>query len=115
MKSIFAAGLILLCTAAQSQEIIGFTAYCLNGKDLESLVGKYDELPFVRGTSKRSVDGTDIDITTILYINQKTLTFTLVENVAPEKYCIISMGTKLEPFPSNQRDAIIKQRSNSRL
>ena len=114
MKKIIAMCLMMptVVFAQPKVETVYFGAYCVSLESLEKALKHFDEVPFVRGVGEREPVGA---ITTVLFVNPKTRTWTLVEKQANDRYCILSAGDNFEPVPDATRKEIEKGRKGPGL
>lgn len=89
-------------------------AECITLQSLDSLLNEFDELPFVRGLSNRQIGTTAIQNPMVLFVNAKTMTWTLMEKTGDGLYCILAVGTTFEPVPAKIIDDIQDKRRKSR-
>jgi len=114
------AGLIALSasfTYAQDKAVqtVNVPVYCVQAKPLQDVLDEYSELPFMKVTSVRTVDGKQMSFPSIIFINMETQTYTIVERIADTTYCIIASGGDLQPVAPSVRDDIIKRRQKSKI
>ena len=92
MKKIVLAMLSSMCVYAQAQ-----TAYlpveCGTLKDLTTVLTEYEEKPFATGETKRQTRGSEKTHVVLMFVNSKTGTWTVVEKVGDDKYCVLTGGT----------------------
>jgi len=96
--------LILLCIIPNlvfAQEIIKETrtVACTDKKTIYDLVGDFDEVPFIRALNVPVV-GQEYVTSIVIFVNPKTGSFSFVEKVEEQKYCILALGGKFEPMPA---------------
>lgn len=103
-------GLVLgfFVTVAQSQQI-NIPSLCISAEELQKAMLEWNELPVARGLSSRNVDNDVIASQLTIFINAKTGSWTIIEELAQNRFCIVAIGDKFEPMPTE----IIKQ-ENSR-
>jgi hypothetical protein len=105
MKNLIAT-LFLLPTLAFSQnniETLKFDAHCVNAQVLNQFLKNYGEQPVFRATSNRDTrSGEVVGIVSVFYLNRQTMTWTIVERIDHDKFCIIGTGDTFE-FISNDR------------
>jgi hypothetical protein len=84
-----------------AQEVLNETrtVSCVNKENIYKLLGEFDEVPLIRALNS-PVLGVPIFNSLVIFINQKTGSFTVVEKVEEQKYCILAMGTNFEPMPA---------------
>lgn len=117
MKTTLAAMLMMVPLIAVPKEennpgekIIPFSAHCMDLQRMDEILNEFDELPLVRGKSFRDENYNSI----VVFMNQKTKTFTILEKIDQKTYCAISVGVDIEPVPQEITDSIIKQRQRNR-
>jgi hypothetical protein len=91
--------LILLCMIPNlvfAQEVINEsrTVSCVNKENIYKLLGEFDEVPFIRALNS-PVLGVPIFNPLVIFVNQKTGSFTVAEKVEEQKYCV-----RFEPMPA---------------
>ncbi len=96
--------LILLCMIPNlvfSQEVMNETRTisCVNKENIYNLVGEFDEIPFIRALNSL-VLGVPIFNSLVIFVNSKTGSFSVVEKVEEQKYCILAVGVRFEPMPA---------------
>ena len=96
--------LILLCMIPNlvfAQEVINEprTISCVNKESIYKLVGNFDEVPFIRALNV-PVLGLSGFNPLVIFVNQKTGSFSIVEKVEEQKYCILAVGGSFEPMPA---------------
>jgi hypothetical protein len=99
---------------AQTQESITttmFPAVCVDAKTLAETVDNFKELPFARGISMNLGDAEAPARSLVIFVNPETQTWTIVERVDPNRYCIMAVGQKFEPVPADIRDRVEQERS----
>lgn len=93
---------------------IPIPAYCVPLQNLEDVLSEYEELPIIRAKSVRESEDKTSENALVLFVNQQKKTWTLVEKVSENSYCIIAIGHDLEPVPNSIIDDIQKRRSRSK-
>lgn len=94
--------LLLAASLSHAQETrksttIRFDAPCGDSAQLGAILNEYQELPMIEMASERN-NGTKIQHTAILFVNPKTQTYTLVEQISEDLFCVISTGKGLTPY-----------------
>jgi hypothetical protein len=89
-------------------------AYCVPLQNLEDVLSEHDELPVIRAKSFRESENQTFENALVLFVNQQKKTWTLVEKVSENSYCVIAIGHDLEPVPNSIIEDIQKRRSRSR-
>lgn len=108
------AGLIaslFVSTQAVAVDELSVPVFCVDYATLERTLDKYKEVPFVRGKSQRGSDDKPDDYSMVLFVNRETKTWTLVEQVEPDYYCVIGVGNKFEAVPANIINDVIKRQN----
>jgi hypothetical protein len=116
MKTLFASLLLLpaLVFSQNSNELvrqIPFTNYCVPMESLEQYLGQYDELPLLRGRSVRTIGEKQFEHVMVFYFNRETKTWTIVERIGEDMFCIIGAGNSSELMPTD----VVKEIQNQRL
>lgn len=75
------------------------TVSCINQDNLDKLVTEFDEVPFIRALSSLNIDVQQLS-SLVIFVNSKTNTFSIVEKIHKEKYCILAVGGSFEPVPA---------------
>jgi len=70
--------------------------YCVDYASLTKTIDAFGEIPFVRGQSGKQPVGM---VPFVMYVNPQEGTWTFVEKIANNKYCIIAFGSNLQPVP----------------
>lgn len=103
MKKLLAT-LMFVSAAALAQEkdapkvdTVKFDAYCMSTQAIGKILGKYEEQPMMNMIVGRDVEGKSMEFVTILFANPKTGTWSLVERVGEEAFCVTATGTKIAP------------------
>lgn len=91
----------------QSLQMSTFQTICLNAKDLTNLVGEFKEVPFARGISTPVIGEGALSL--VLFLNPDKKTFTIVEKVKDDTYCILAVGGSFEPVPKHIQDEVINE------
>ena len=96
--------LVLLCMIPNlvfAQEVMNEprTISCVNKESIYKLVGNFDEIPFIRALNV-PVLGLLTFTSLVIFVNTKTGSFSIVEKVEEQKYCILAVGASFEPVPA---------------
>jgi hypothetical protein len=75
------------------------TISCVNKESIYKLVGNFDEIPFIRALNV-PVLGLSTFTSLVIFVNTKTGSFSIVEKVEEQKYCILAIGASFEPVPA---------------
>jgi hypothetical protein len=84
--------------AAEQVTTINIPAMCVDIKSLTELVDEFAEIPAMVMTSKRDINGTAISNNVVLFVNFKEKSYTMVERVAKDIYCILAVGDDIQPY-----------------
>ena len=95
-----------------AQEVLNETrtVYCVNEQNLNKLVTEFDEIPFIRALNS-PVLGVPMFNPLVIFVNQTTGSFTVVEKLEEQKYCILAVGGSFEPVPAE----IVKRFNDDRI
>lgn len=101
MKILNFVALMLLSSSVQASEVTRVTreVACMNYAQLINLIDTFEEIPLARGLSI-PLGKKDILISTVIFLNPETNTFTITEQVGDDKYCVIVLGTNFQPVPT---------------
>ncbi len=75
------------------------TVYCVNEENLDKIVTEFNEVPFIRALSVSNI-GVQQLISLVIFVNSKTNSFSIVEKIHGEKYCVLAAGGSFEPVPA---------------
>lgn len=92
----------MISVPAAGQELVSIAVPCATGTELADVLKDYQELPLLKMVSTRSVGEQSVAITSVLFGNTDTGTWTLAEQVAEDHYCVVAMGNSLKPWSSGQ-------------
>lgn len=89
--------LVLLPLFALAEDVVEvrLPVACVSPKIFLETVDSFQELPFVRGKSTRDGGNTSL----VLFLNAKEKTWSIVERVSKDRYCILAVGEDMEPVP----------------
>jgi len=79
-------------------ETIQFETVCVSLEILEESMKKYGEKPFITSTGHRTSGDEKLFHATVLFMNTETKTWTMVEKIASNSYCIIGIGSNMKPY-----------------
>ena len=66
---------------------------CGNLKDLTAVMVEFNEKPFAAGETVRSTNNrTIVESVVIFFLNKRTKTWTVVEKISDDLYCVVSSG-----------------------
>jgi hypothetical protein len=86
-------------------------AVCVDAETLSKTVDEFKELPFARGISNSLSNPEAPARSLVIFVNPETQTWTIVERVNADQYCIMAVGQKFEPVPADIRDQVEQERS----
>lgn len=98
LSLIIASTLVSAQDKTESVKIIKIDAVCGNAENLLKMVTKFEERPLLTMVSKRASDDKTYEYETVLFVNSKTQSYTLVEQISPTIYCVTSTGDSLLPY-----------------
>jgi hypothetical protein len=103
-------GLCMMSSMAWAQAtgpvITMFPAVCVDAETLSKTVDEFKELPFARGISLDLGNAESAPQSLVIFVNPRTQTWTMVERVNDNQYCIMALGQKFEPVPTDIRDRV---------
>lgn len=114
MKTLLAMCLLIPSMVFANPQIKTYQAMCLDRKDLTSTIDEFKEIPYVRGISTPFSEQ-DSKTSLVVFLNPTTGTFTIVEKVAADVYCILAVGGGFEPVPRETQDDVKQQQEKSAL
>lgn len=101
---------LLLCLIGVTQFAVAEQQYiaaaCFSLKETASLLNEFNEEPFVTGRSVRLNPANEaIQTAVIIFANPQTKTWTIVEKIEDQLYCVLATGTHLQPakLPNNEK------------
>lgn len=72
---------------------------CGSEKGFEAVLEKYGEIPFATMTSSREIPGIGFSINPmVIFVNPQTKTYTIVEQLADNVYCVVALGEAIAPY-----------------
>lgn len=83
---------------------------CLNWNSISLILDKYDEDPLVRGMSLREDGKRKSQEPLVLFVNAKTFSWTIIEKVGNDLYCVLAIGNGFEAVPGNIIDDMRERR-----
>lgn len=99
MRGFIAALLLCATTSASAIITVSIDAYCVDKKTISGMLVEYDEKPLLTGISVRDLNNQDVPIAMVIYASRKAEnSFTILEKVNDDLYCIISVGNNLKPY-----------------
>lgn len=88
---------------------------CGNLAGLKIAVDHFDELPFVMGHMLRNTPRGRVQTSIFIFVNAEKGTWTLVEKVATDLYCILAVGTQFSPVSAQSVDNMVKDRERRKI
>jgi hypothetical protein len=99
MKTFILAAGLFLASPVLAQNTQNYSAVCINIESLAELVTEFGEDASLTMTSVReTVSGNTVKIPTVLFINYETKSWTLVERVERNRFCVIATGENVAPY-----------------
>ena len=86
------------------------SSLCIDSADLETLTDRFDETPIARGIAVYPTPSS-----MVIFINVATGSFTVVERVATDRYCVISVGGSFESVPTDIQKHNQQRRDKGRM
>lgn len=86
--------------------------YCVSKDVLESTLGEFKEFPLFRALSHR---GDGVPTSLVIFVSQETKTWSIIEKIQSDLYCIIALGQEFEIVPQEIRDSLEADRSKGKL
>jgi len=86
---------------SNASEITQFPTYlnCLNQQDLSATITEFEEISFAGGISIREIpDSGMVTNNLIIFVNPKTMSWTIVERFSKDLYCVVALGEKFRPL-----------------
>lgn len=97
----YAAALVALALASPvvaQTEVVRFPAVCTTILTLSAVLSEYDEIPAMTMISNREANDTVLGFKTVMFVNYETRTWTLVEKITKDSYCIVATGEDISPY-----------------
>jgi len=99
MKTLLLAAGLFLAFPLSAQNVQNYAAVCINIDSLAELVTEFGEDAAMTMSSVRETKNSGtIKISTVLFINYETKSWTLVERVENNRYCVIATGEDIKPY-----------------
>jgi hypothetical protein len=99
MKTLISLWLALVANLAVAQDTgneIQRKAFCMDRKDLETLVDRFSEIPLARGINVYPAPSS-----LVIFVNPDTGSYSVVERVATDQYCVLGVGGSFESVPAD--------------
>lgn len=103
MKTLISAVLLVLPWLAQAEmlvpPVLTQNMVCVDGAKLHGTLERYGEQPSLAGIAARLVDTPDQVFPTqvTVFINYTTKTWTFVERIGPDLWCVLAVGQHIAP------------------
>jgi hypothetical protein len=91
---------LFLSVAAQADpdvRTLNTTITCVSLKALSETIEEYKEVAALNMTHTREIKGQMVELPTVLFVNYKTKTWTLAEQITKDFYCILGSGNDIAP------------------
>ena len=86
--------------------------YCVSKDVLETTLSEFKEVPLFRSLSHR---GESVATSLVIFVSQETKTWSIVEKIQDNLYCIIGLGQEFEVVPQEIRDTLEVERQRKKL
>jgi hypothetical protein len=100
-KTLVLATSVLLVTAVHAKDtrIVNFPAPCVDADAMARFLVEFDETPaLTMTTTRQGTDNKTARHQTLLFINYKTKSWSLVEKLATGEFCITGAGENVTPY-----------------
>lgn len=102
MKKLILISLLALSNIAIAQQTplqrVKMDIYCGDGAAMKRIIDKFEEKAFINFISERlMVNGQIEQFEGRLFVNEKTHSFTLIEKIVDDLYCVIGSGNSIKP------------------
>jgi hypothetical protein len=77
-----------------AQELVSLPVECGSKEALSAMLKKYQEEPVMVLTSTRMIRQEVAEVPAVLFVNPVTTTWSLVEQVDDDVYCVVGQGDK---------------------
>jgi hypothetical protein len=101
-----------LVSFAQKENNVMYQNVCVNLATLESTLQEFEEIPFVRGLSNRDPIGI---VSLVIFVNPKTGSWSIIEKIEKNRYCILAVGNSFEAVPNNLKEELKEERKGKSL
>ena len=83
-----------MTTPAMAQGLVSLPVECGSQQALSAMLKKYDEQPVMMFSSTRLIRQEATEVPAVLFVNPVTTTWSLVEQVSDDVYCVVAQGDK---------------------
>lgn len=97
-------GIIHTAIANESSLVLNTSLLCTTSKGLEQVLDKHGEEAALTAMGIRDIDGNFVAVSTVLFINPKTKSWTLVEKIKEDLYCVAALGESISPYISEEKN-----------
>lgn len=100
-----AVGILCAASVHGQTQVVNIPTTCATAEDLAELLAEYDETPALTMTSIRASKEKNKPTTnyTLMFINYETKSWTLIERMADNVFCIIGAGGSAAPYVKKQK------------
>jgi len=84
----------VMAMPAMAQDLVSLPVECGSRQALTAMLKKYDEQPVMVFSSTRVIRQAVAEVPAVLFVNPVTTTWSLVEQVDDETYCVVAQGDK---------------------
>jgi hypothetical protein len=72
---------------------------CATEKALGSVLDEFGEIPFATMMSMREIPVLGVTANSmVMFVNPKTKSYTIVERIGKDLYCVVALGENIEPY-----------------
>lgn len=95
----YLAALAFVTLPVQAQEVLNvpIDAYCVTKDHMAGILAEHQEKAMLIGVSVRNVNGNEVSVPMVVFVNPETKSFTIAEKVN-DRYCVVALGEKLSPY-----------------
>jgi hypothetical protein len=88
---------------AQTNNVRKFDAYCVTADVLGQFLMEHGEEPVFRGISNRDTNNGTAENPVVFYFNKQTMSWSMVERIGQNTFCVIGTGTDINFINDNNR------------
>lgn len=95
----YIAALAFVTLPVQAQEVVSvpIDAYCVTKNHMTGILAEHQEKAMLVGVSVRNINGNEVSVPMVVFVNPETKSFTIAEKVN-DRYCVVALGEKLSPY-----------------
>ena len=97
-KKLLSTLLFLPALAIAQIETVHFESICTTSSTIEKTLKKFGEKPFITALGHRQIGDKNVFHSIVIFMNVETKTWSMFEKVDDDSYCIIAVGSKIEPY-----------------